>query len=95
MTPEEAAAAGPLPVLQLVDTAGCGFEEAQEAEGSSYANPGEAKVGAGARSRGAVCPFVVLVKAHLIFHVPVLSVAMQGYTHHSYIPQCCPLGPYA
>lgn len=43
MTPEEAAAAGPLPVLQLVDTAGCGFEEAQEAEGSSYANPGEAK----------------------------------------------------
>ncbi|EFJ52473.1 hypothetical protein VOLCADRAFT_79084 [Volvox carteri f. nagariensis] len=35
--------AGPLPVLLLIDTAGCGYEEQQEAEGSSYANPGEAK----------------------------------------------------
>ncbi|KAG2501054.1 hypothetical protein HYH03_000873 [Edaphochlamys debaryana] len=32
-----------LPVLLLVDTAGCGYEEHQEAEGSSYANEGEAK----------------------------------------------------
>ncbi len=52
MSPDEAAAAGPLPVLQLVDTAGCGFEEAQEAEGSSYANPGEAKVGLRAEAGG-------------------------------------------
>ncbi|GIL72077.1 hypothetical protein Vretimale_514 [Volvox reticuliferus] len=34
---------GPLAVLLLVDTAGCGFEEQQEAEGSSYSNLGEAK----------------------------------------------------
>ncbi|GIL45596.1 hypothetical protein Vafri_2803 [Volvox africanus] len=34
---------GLFPVLLLVDTAGCGFEEQQEAEGSSYANFGEAK----------------------------------------------------
>jgi len=32
------------PVLLLVDTAGCGFEEQQEEEGDSKANPGEAKV---------------------------------------------------
>ncbi|KXZ43249.1 hypothetical protein GPECTOR_96g715 [Gonium pectorale] len=32
-----------LPVLLLIDTAGCGYDEQQEAEGSSYANPGEAK----------------------------------------------------
>ncbi|PNH00590.1 DNA-binding protein SMUBP-2, partial [Tetrabaena socialis] len=38
-----AAADGPLPVLLLIDTAGCGFEEQQEAEGSSYANQGEGK----------------------------------------------------
>ncbi|GLI64102.1 hypothetical protein VaNZ11_007275 [Volvox africanus] len=34
---------GLLPVIHLVDTAGCGFDEQQEAEGSSYANLGEAK----------------------------------------------------
>ncbi|KAG2432839.1 hypothetical protein HXX76_008572 [Chlamydomonas incerta] len=39
--PSDALAA--LPVLMLVDTAGCGFEEQQETEGSSYANSGEAK----------------------------------------------------
>lgn len=32
-----------LPVLLLIDTAGCGFEEQQEEEGDSRANPGEAK----------------------------------------------------
>ncbi|PNW77576.1 hypothetical protein CHLRE_10g442650v5 [Chlamydomonas reinhardtii] len=41
--PGSADALASLPVLMLVDTAGCGFEEQQEAEGSSYANPGEAK----------------------------------------------------
>ncbi|GLC34608.1 hypothetical protein PLESTM_000216800 [Pleodorina starrii] len=41
--PEAGDKAGPLPVLLLIDTAGCGYEEQQEAEGSSYANPGEAK----------------------------------------------------
>ncbi len=35
----------PVPVLLLVDTAGCGFEERQEEEGDSKANEGEAKVG--------------------------------------------------
>jgi ATP-dependent RNA/DNA helicase IGHMBP2 len=40
---DESAEAGPLPVLLLIDTAGCGYEEQQEAEGSSFANPGEAK----------------------------------------------------
>lgn len=33
-----------LPVLLLIDTAGCGFEEKQEAEGDSRSNEGEAKV---------------------------------------------------
>ena len=33
-----------LPVLLLVDTAGCGFEERQEEEGDSRSNEGEAKV---------------------------------------------------
>ncbi|GFR40163.1 hypothetical protein Agub_g720 [Astrephomene gubernaculifera] len=39
----DADAAQPLPVLLLIDTAGCGYDEQQEAEGSSYANAGEAK----------------------------------------------------
>ena len=39
------ASLGDLPVLLLVDTAGCGFEERQEEEGDSRSNEGEAKVG--------------------------------------------------
>ena len=33
-----------LPVLLLIDTAGCGFEERQEEEGDSRSNEGEAMV---------------------------------------------------
>jgi hypothetical protein len=40
---DTSAPAGPLPVLLLIDTAGCGFEEEQEEEGDSKGNPGEAK----------------------------------------------------
>lgn len=35
--------AEPLPVLVLIDTAGCGCDEQQEIDGSSYSNPGEAR----------------------------------------------------
>eukprot|EP00198_Chlamydomonas_reinhardtii_P001007 XP_001690342.1 predicted protein [Chlamydomonas reinhardtii] len=41
--PPDAAAGAPGAGCKGMDTAGCGFEEQQEAEGSSYANPGEAK----------------------------------------------------
>ncbi len=41
------AAAAELPVLLLIDTAGCGCEEEKEEEGDSKANSGEAKVGGG------------------------------------------------
>lgn len=43
-----AGAAGSLPVLLLIDTAGCGFDERMEEEGDSKSNPGEAKVQPGA-----------------------------------------------
>lgn len=41
-----AAAAGvkELPVLMLIDTTGCGFDEKAEEEGASTSNPGEAQV---------------------------------------------------
>ena len=43
--PDPLVASSDLPVLLLVDTAGCGFEERQEEEGDSRSNEGEAKVG--------------------------------------------------
>ena len=42
---QDVRAGGELPVLLLVDTAGCDMEEAAEEEGDSTANPGEAQVG--------------------------------------------------
>ena len=39
----DAALAGELGVLVLIDTAGCGMEEEEEEGGESRANPGEAR----------------------------------------------------
>ncbi len=41
---EEGSGGCQAPVLLLIDTAGCGFEEEAEEEGDSKSNPGEAKV---------------------------------------------------
>ncbi|GFH15464.1 R3H domain-containing protein, partial [Haematococcus lacustris] len=57
----------PLPVLLLIDTAGCGFEEEAEEEGDSKANPGEAR---------AVMAHVK-VEVRLVYE-PSLEVCMQA-----------------